>query len=336
MAHAAQGFADAFADDLMKGTPEMADGPYPPETLPVLNPPHDPLQFAGAGPSKLFTAMIAAQTDMGAVIKDTKNDFFRSKYATLADIQKVILPVLNKHDLGVMQVAKGGLLAIKVTTIVFHKSGESFRSTIELPMVQMKLDKATGQMGYTPQAAGSATTYACRYAFNALFCIIQEDDDGNAASHTFKDKMVSDDTKEKLAKLACPKCGVVGAIIKGKAEYGGGWLCFKKKKGCGAKLTKEDFKKPDPQSDPSPPGTTTPAESPPASSDTPGETQDSPFAAIAVQMVEQINSKRTPETLTRLVLQMEAQLATMPTNLQDQVQEAINDRRTYLAEKQVQ
>lgn len=32
----------------------------------------------------------------------------------------------------------------------------------------------------------------------------------------------------------CPVCGKE-AIIKGKKEYGGGWLCFKKKEGCGAK-----------------------------------------------------------------------------------------------------
>jgi hypothetical protein len=34
---------------------------------------------------------------------------------------------------------------------------------------------------------------------------------------------------------ACPECGVVGAIIKGKEQYGGGWLCYAKKGGCGAK-----------------------------------------------------------------------------------------------------
>ena len=32
----------------------------------------------------------------------------------------------------------------------------------------------------------------------------------------------------------CPNCGKE-AIIKGKADYGGGWLCFAKKGGCGAK-----------------------------------------------------------------------------------------------------
>ena len=32
----------------------------------------------------------------------------------------------------------------------------------------------------------------------------------------------------------CPKCGAE-AIIKGKSEYGGGWLCYQKRSGCGAK-----------------------------------------------------------------------------------------------------
>lgn len=37
----------------------------------------------------------------------------------------------------------------------------------------------------------------------------------------------------------CPSCGKE-AIIKGKEEYGGGWLCFKKKDGCGAKFKEGD------------------------------------------------------------------------------------------------
>lgn len=37
----------------------------------------------------------------------------------------------------------------------------------------------------------------------------------------------------------CPACGME-AIIKGKAEYGGGWVCFKKKDGCGAKYADDD------------------------------------------------------------------------------------------------
>lgn len=37
----------------------------------------------------------------------------------------------------------------------------------------------------------------------------------------------------------CPVCGKT-AIIKGKAEYGGGWVCFAKKDGCGAKFKDGD------------------------------------------------------------------------------------------------
>lgn len=37
----------------------------------------------------------------------------------------------------------------------------------------------------------------------------------------------------------CPSCGKE-TIIKGKAEYGGGWICFTKKGGCGAKFSDND------------------------------------------------------------------------------------------------
>lgn len=38
---------------------------------------------------------------------------------------------------------------------------------------------------------------------------------------------------------ACPACGKA-TIIKGREEYGGGWLCFAKKGGCGAKYADTD------------------------------------------------------------------------------------------------
>jgi ssDNA-binding Zn-finger/Zn-ribbon topoisomerase 1 len=41
------------------------------------------------------------------------------------------------------------------------------------------------------------------------------------------------------AEQACPECGKP-TIIRGKKEYGGGWLCFAKKGGCGAKFPDGD------------------------------------------------------------------------------------------------
>lgn len=43
----------------------------------------------------------------------------------------------------------------------------------------------------------------------------------------------------RMAKRTCPVCNVE-AIIKGKAEYGGGWVCFKRQGGCGAKFADGD------------------------------------------------------------------------------------------------
>jgi len=43
------------------------------------------------------------------------------------------------------------------------------------------------------------------------------------------------------AEQKCPECGKE-TIIKGKKEYGGGWLCYQKKGGCGAKFEDGDPK----------------------------------------------------------------------------------------------
>jgi hypothetical protein len=40
----------------------------------------------------------------------------------------------------------------------------------------------------------------------------------------------------RIAKRVCPACGAE-AVIKGKVEFGGGWLCWKKNGGCGEKFS---------------------------------------------------------------------------------------------------
>ena len=44
---------------------------------------------------------------------------------------------------------------------------------------------------------------------------------------------------KRKAERFCPKCEKA-TIIKGKSEYGGGWLCWQRKGGCGAKFDDED------------------------------------------------------------------------------------------------
>lgn len=58
--------------------------------------------------------------------------------------------------------------------------------------------------------------------------------EGDGSCNSFEQKY-----RYRESQRRCPSCGVA-AIIKGKEEYGGGWLCFRKKGGCGVKFADED------------------------------------------------------------------------------------------------
>lgn len=58
---------------------------------------------------------------------------------------------------------------------------------------------------------------------------------GNGAANTWETKH-----RYRRGERACPECGTIGAIIRGKREFGGGFVCWKKKDGCGAKFNKTD------------------------------------------------------------------------------------------------
>lgn len=58
--------------------------------------------------------------------------------------------------------------------------------------------------------------------------------EGIGSCNSFEDKY-----RWRNAKRVCPDCKAE-AIIKGKQEFGGGWLCFKKNGGCGAKYRDGD------------------------------------------------------------------------------------------------
>jgi hypothetical protein len=92
---------------------------------------------------------------------------------------------------------------------------------------------------------GSALTYAKRYALQGMVAIApkDEDDDGEKArggNHEMASG--SEQVREpghhpvlspgRQAGSQCPACKR-DAIIKSRAEYGGGWLCHKKRGGCG-------------------------------------------------------------------------------------------------------
>ena len=71
--------------------------------------------------------------------------------------------------------------------------------------------------------------YKCRITRNSK--IVAE---GEGSCNSFEKKY-----RYRSANIKCPKCENE-TIIKGKKEYGGGWICFTKKGGCGAKFSEGD------------------------------------------------------------------------------------------------
>ncbi len=121
---------------------------------------------------ELATALSKFQGEIKNPGNTADNPFFKSKYAPLNEILNVARPILAKNGLSVIQTPSGDGQNIILTTTLIHSSGE----WIESPELVLKADKATAQ------GAGSAITYARRYALSAILGISSEDDDdGNIA-----------------------------------------------------------------------------------------------------------------------------------------------------------
>jgi hypothetical protein len=137
-------------------------------------------------------------------------------YADLADIIEAIRPALAANGLSYVQPIVQSNGDLRLVTRLLHTSGQWIESVYPLE----SYDK--------PQEMGSAITYARRYALTALIGVAAEEDDDGATAQ-------ASERAPKSSRPECPKCKTARAVIEGRDEYGGGWVCFKKKGGCGAK-----------------------------------------------------------------------------------------------------
>jgi hypothetical protein len=119
---------------------------------------------------KLSLALCAAQGAMGGAVKGSANPFFKSSYADLTSVIKAIKQPCFDNGLSYVQLPHRDGNSIGVVTRLMHTSGQWLENEFTLPMVKGD-----------PQAAGSAITYARRYALQALFGIPAVDDDAEAA-----------------------------------------------------------------------------------------------------------------------------------------------------------
>ena len=122
--------------------------------------------------AKLAIALSKFQGEVENPKNTATNPFFKSSYSPLDTVLNTVRPILAKHGLSVVQIPSTEGSNIIVTTILMHESGEY----IETEPLELKMDKITAQ------GAGSAITYARRYALSAVLGVASEDDDdGNAA-----------------------------------------------------------------------------------------------------------------------------------------------------------
>lgn len=120
---------------------------------------------------ELASALCKAQEQMCGAVKDAHNPFFKSKYADLVAVVKAVKEPFAANGLSYSQFPLFADGKVGVETILMHESGEWISSELVLPMTKQD-----------HQAAGSAITYARRYALQAIAGIPSEDDDGNHAS----------------------------------------------------------------------------------------------------------------------------------------------------------
>ena len=139
----------------------------------------------------LATALCLAQAEMGGAIKDSNNPFFKSSYADLTSVIKVIKEPFAKYGLSFVQlpVTSAGGNGIGVSTMLMHKSGQWLQGEYLLPM-----DKVT------PQGAASSITYARRYALQSLVGIPSVDDDSEMAMYRNEPALVAAPPAKRVSK----------------------------------------------------------------------------------------------------------------------------------------
>lgn len=142
--------------------------------------PEPELQFAFSrqGIGKLFAALAKARKGFKPVLKTSKNPFFKSKYADLAEVLTATTDALSDQEIAVLQLPGYKNGEAEIVTVVGHSSGEWISSKLPIPV--SKPDA---------QGIGSAITYSRRYAYSGTVNVAsEEDDDGNAAvsDHQFE------------------------------------------------------------------------------------------------------------------------------------------------------
>lgn len=127
--------------------------------------------------NELAAALAVVQCHLKPAKMNAVNPFLKNKYADLASVIAACQPLLSQNGLSYAQVLttpENGEFGISITTCLMHKSGQWIEGTFFMPMPAEERGKSIMQV------AGSAITYARRYAIASMIGIVADEDaDGN-------------------------------------------------------------------------------------------------------------------------------------------------------------
>lgn len=128
--------------------------------------------------ASIAKALAQFQNEVVQPKKSAKNPHFKSLYVPLDNVVESIADTAPKYGLSYIQTTVTENEKAGVQTILMHESGE----WIEFEPFLLPIGQKS-----TPQAVGSAITYARRYTLSSIFGIASEtDDDGNTANDSAK------------------------------------------------------------------------------------------------------------------------------------------------------
>lgn len=119
----------------------------------------------------IYHKIALIQKEIGKLVKDQNNPFYKSKYFDINSLVEQLQPHLEKHNLVLMQPVLEG----KIITIIRDPETNEFLTS------EMKLPELSD-----PQKMGSCITYYRRYTLQSLLALQAEDDDANKASGKVK------------------------------------------------------------------------------------------------------------------------------------------------------
>jgi len=160
---------------------------------------------------QVIKAMALVQAEISPVAKESKAHKY--EYANLASVWAVLHPLLVKHGLMVMQLTHtetvGDDLHLVVETLVMHpESGQQLANCLSMPLAKPS----------DPQAMGSMQTYLRRYSLLGLFCLVTEDDDGQAAQRASADRAGARPAQEPPGDTGMQSDAVYQALLQGVAN----------------------------------------------------------------------------------------------------------------------